>query len=156
MTRNEATDLAIRIAQSWQRGLATSIWEEELLELDHGRAGTTIARLRRSETHPPNIARFHDMYNTIDADNHHEQTHPNCATCDNTGWQPHVEHIDNEEYTTGVTPCRCPWGTDRRQIHADIIRRNTNELTRLHPTRNTTPQTRQTPASAPYDDTNRF
>jgi hypothetical protein len=156
MTRDEATDLAIRITQSWQRGLATNIWEEELTLLDYARAGTTIARLRRTEIHPPNIARFHDTYNSIDTTGDLGPTHPDCTTCDNTGWQPVTRLVDGETHTTGVTPCHCPWGTERQTIHATIIRRNQQELTRLHPTRHMTPQTHQIPAAAPYSHADTF
>jgi GAF domain-containing protein len=141
MTHNEAAQLATRISQTWPRGLQTVVWEEELAQLDAGRAGTAIERLRRLEQHPPSIARFYAEYHAIQS--HDASTRPprrDCETCQNTGWAQVPGIVETatgpEEMDVGVKPCRCPWGQEREHVHQTIRDWNHAELERLNPGRN--------------------
>jgi hypothetical protein len=135
MTRDDAEQLAVKIHQTWPRGIAAHIWEEELAQLDSGRANTAYVRLRRTEQHPPTIPRFLAEYNQLDTTDP-RPAHDHCDHCANTGDIATIDHDPAGNYLgTTVAPCHCPWGNDRRQIHARIIEHNTRELDRLHPDR---------------------
>lgn len=151
MTRNDASDLATRINQAWPRGLATAVWEEELTPLDAGRAGTAIARLRRTET-SLSIARFWTEYRTINTtDGSNRPQHPDCTKCENTGTAPITENVKCADGTfieldTAAGPCICPRGRDMEPILGSIVDGNQAELDRMFPTRHQ-PREQRNPAA---------
>jgi hypothetical protein len=65
MNPDQAADLATRIVQTWPRAIAAHVWEEELLDLDQGRAGTALVKLRRSMKSAPSIAEYLDKYREL-------------------------------------------------------------------------------------------
>jgi hypothetical protein len=144
MTRQEATDLATRINQTWPRGLATTVWEEELAPLDAGRAGTAIARLRRTEQ-TLSIARFWTEYRTINTTDGSTRPHiADCNLCQNTGTAPvsgMVKCADGTmlEMDVAVGPCTCPRGRDMENTLRGIVDGNQAELDRLFPNRHQEP-----------------
>jgi len=147
----EATDLAVRIGQTWPRsGIAPQVWEEELVELDHGRAGTAFVRLRRELRSAPSIAEFLTEYRAVDiADGGTRPRFADCATCGNAG----VVHVspdaaDGRMLLDGVKPCRCPRGDERRAGIERIIARNAAELDRLLPGRRLVPAPDDQPPAA--------
>lgn len=141
MNRDEASNLATRISQTWPRGLNTSVWEDEMQHLDAGRAGTAIERLRRTEQHPPSIARFWAEYravNTTDGSNRPQIA--DCDECQNTGTAPVTGTVRCADGTdividVGVGPCRCPRGRDTEDMLRGIVAGNDAELDRLFPNR---------------------
>lgn len=138
MTPIEATDLAVRLGQTWPRsGIAMPVWEEELVELDRGRATTAFVRLRRVLRTAPSIAEFLTEYRAVDiTDGGTRRQHGDCAKCTNTGVIPVApEHPDGIEQTRGVRPCDCPFGDERRPSLERIIARNAAELDRVLPGR---------------------
>lgn len=119
MNRNEATDLAVRIGQTFN-GPPTDIWEDDLQQLDAGRAGTAYARLRREHDQRwLSIAAFMAMYRSLNTDD--ASTVENvCGECDNTGWVTAPDNVleagtDHERRYSAVRPCRCPIGRDSEQ-----------------------------------------
>lgn len=70
MTPQEATDLAVRIDQSFPRrkgweGVSVDIWADRLEELDAGRAGTAYGRLLAKMTQAPSISEFLAEYGRV-------------------------------------------------------------------------------------------
>jgi len=121
MNTHEAEDLAVKIAQTWPKGIAAHIWEEELLPLDTGRAGTAFVKLRREAKYPPTIADFLERYNAIQTD---PADRVECKYCDTSGWVDKIGyHGPNCGTRTGhacncrngVEPCACPEGDRARQ-----------------------------------------
>lgn len=108
MNTNEAAVLAAKIRGAFD-GPTVDVWEEDLAELDAGRAGTAFARVRRAhKARWLSIGEFMDHYRAV----HTEQTSTtvDCADCDTTGWTPGPSiKRDGTTYTT-VRPCRCPAG----------------------------------------------
>lgn len=137
MTPIEATDLAVRISQTWPRGIPNHVWEEELTTLDRARASTTFVRLRRRLRNSPSIAEFLDEYSTVaTTDGDPLRRHGDCKVCSNTGTVPRSpEAPDGREQLDGVKPCTCPFGEERKVSLAQIIRRNAAELDRVMPAR---------------------
>lgn len=107
MTPTEATDLASRIHRQWRNGPPADAWEEDLLELDIGRATTTFVKLRRTEEHPPSFARFFSTYRALDTTDAGNRPAP-CSLCDGTGWvearNPHRADLYGDH---GGRPCTC-------------------------------------------------
>lgn len=148
MTPTEATDLALRIAQTWPRGIATQVWEEELVELDAGRAGTALAKLRRSEKNAPTIAVFFEVYQTISTTD--RSTKPtDCDTCGNTGVTARLVMHEGVEIWGPVSPCRCPWGEAKAPALAKAVLENERELDRLLPSRHQNRTAEPATAGAP-------
>jgi len=102
MNRHEYEALTARIRETWSHGgPSEKTWHEELAELDAGRAGTALARLRRSEERCPSIHRFYEAYRLVETEHSHPYERPRCATCDGNRWVP----TSNERNATVV---RCP------------------------------------------------
>jgi hypothetical protein len=143
MTRDDATALAVKIHQTWPRGLNAEIWEEELADYHTGPAGTAYVRLRRTSSRPPSIAEFHAEYCTH-LDHQPGPEHPDCPVCDNTGTKPVTDHrrhrtgctstapVDHKDdcHCHAIEPCHCPWGTNTATIITRIHAHNTRELDR--------------------------
>lgn len=135
MTRDEAAALATNIKQTWTGGIPTGAWEDELMRLDAGRAGTTFVQLRRELERSPSIAQFLARYGAMDTGG---PNHADCPRCDNHGWLTvWADEVGGD--TRGVTPCRCPWGQAVEQSHRNALERNAAELARLFPNRHQTP-----------------
>lgn len=84
MNPHEATDLAVRILGCW-KGPNAREWEETLISIDAGRAGTAFARLRREHDKQwLSIAEFLQVANALRTDDP-VKTDP-CQWCDDTGW----------------------------------------------------------------------
>jgi hypothetical protein len=157
MTRDEATDLATRISQTWPRGVSAAVWEEELAELDAGRAGTTLVKLRRVAKHAPSIAEFWEMYQTVNTSD--RSTRPDdCPLCDNQGTvaslEPRTVVVDGEtvsfEAWGPCRACRCEWGRAKADALAKAAAGNARELDRLFPSRHQqTPERADTAPAAP-------
>lgn len=152
MTRDEATDLATRICQTWPRAIPAHVWEEELLELDAGRAGTALAKLRRTEKHAPSIAEFFDMYRSLNTDDRSTRP-PDCSRCDNQGTVSTLaDNGDGVLVWQPVTPCSCGWGAEKAKALASAAAANERELHRLFPSRDQIATRQPTPpavAAAP-------
>jgi hypothetical protein len=154
MTRDEATDLATRISQTWPRGVSAAVWEDELVELDAGRAGTTLVKLRRVAKHAPSIAEFWEMYQSVNTSDRSTRP-PDCSSCDNQGTvaslEPRTVEVDGApveiEAWGPVRPCRCEWGQAKADGMAKAVAANGRELDRLFPARHQQPATPT--ASAP-------
>lgn len=144
MNNQDATDLATRINQAFPRGLQTAVWEEELTPLDAGRAGTAIARLRRTETNLT-IARFWAEYRTINTTDASSRPQiADCNDCQNTGNAPNREMVKCADGTflemdISVGPCHCPRGRDNEQTLTGIVDNNHAELDRMFPNRHQEP-----------------
>lgn len=129
MLRQEATDLAVRIGQCFN-GPPIDVWEEDLGNLDAGRAGTALARLRREHEHRwLSVAQFMNMYRSIHTEDASTAA-PECGECDNTGWRPAPDLIRNggtdaEHRNTQVRPCDCPDG--RRASESAVWKYRSNE-----------------------------
>lgn len=135
MNRDEAADLATRICQTWPRAIPPHVWEEELLELDAGRAGTSLVKLRRQVKNAPTIAEFFDMYRSLHMDDRSTRP-PDCARCDNQGTVSALaRNEDGVELWQPVTACSCGWGAERAAALAKATAWNDRELHRLFPTR---------------------
>ena len=119
MLRQEATELAVRIGQCFN-GPPIDVWEEDLGQLDAGRAGTALARLRREHEHRwLSIAQFMNMYRSIQTTDG-SNAEPDCDECDNTGWVKATDIVleagtDTERHYSAVKPCGCPVGRDRER-----------------------------------------
>ena len=114
MTPIDATNLAVRILKTFT-GPAAEDWEEELLHLDAGRAGTAFARLRREHDHQRlSIAHFLSVYRSLNTEDGSTKK-PECGWCDGTGWtQTKQRHQLNGNVYSGVEPCtRCDEGRAR-------------------------------------------
>lgn len=136
MTPDEATDLATRLSQTWRNGIPASEWEAELVDLDHGRAGTVFVRLRRETDTAPTIASFLAKYRSLGPVPSNGERYANCAECGNHGWRTlWATNDEGREYSPGVEPCACRWGQERRVAHQAAIDANAAELDRLFPQR---------------------
>jgi len=105
----EASDLAVRIHQTWRNGPTADVWEDELKDMDYGRACTTYVKLRRERTHAPSIAEFIKTYRTVnlvDGSNHI----PECELCVGTGWVEGPDFEERGHTYTSCQPCRCDNG----------------------------------------------
>jgi len=118
MTEGEAIDLASRIANTWRSGPPASVWEEELIDLDAGQAGTAFVRLRRTSTRAVSVAEFYDTYRAVrptDASTPRDE----CAMCDTSGWiytTPYVvKRGERDIEYTQVRPCSCSTGQQMAQ-----------------------------------------
>ena len=143
MTPAAAADLAVRFAQMWPRHIPAREWEEELVGLDDGAAGTTFARLKRDSERPPTIAQFYAVYRTLNTTDASTARRPDCGHCENHGWKPALDQAGHEH---GVEPCHCQHGDDRRAVHQAVITHNHTELDRLFPGRHN-PRTTRSPAA---------
>ena len=126
MTPQDAAELATRISQTWRGGPATHVWEEELENLDAGRAGTTYAKLRREAEHAPTIARFHALYRTTGQ----PEAPESCHRCDGTGWERARDHVAQDRHGdeiryAQVAPCRhCRNGERMQPVYATLAAAN--------------------------------
>lgn len=109
MTSLEASDLAARILGTFQ-GPSIRDWEEELVHLNAGVAGTTYVRLRREhEQRWLSIAVFMQLYrslNTVDAGNRPEP----CEYCSDHGWVDAGTYEWREVPYSAAEPCVCKAG----------------------------------------------
>ena len=106
MIPGEASDLAVRIHQTWRNGPTADVWVDELRDLDYGRACTTYVRLRRERTHAPSVADFIKTYRTVattDGGNAPEK----CDLCLGQGWVDAPGFTANGHDYTAVRPCNC-------------------------------------------------
>lgn len=86
----EANSLADKLAHSWPRSSVTiKAWEEELLELDKGRAEEAARQLVRTAEHPPSIATFLSTYRNLAGSARYDFQ---CPKCCNTGWVTDTNH----------------------------------------------------------------
>jgi hypothetical protein len=108
MTPTEAADLAVRIAQTFT-GPNARTWEEELLELDPGPAGTAFVRLRREHDGRLSIKQFHDTYRSLVSTDASNRPDP-CPTCQDSGWCPGPRYAAFGQPYTSAQPCRCAAG----------------------------------------------
>jgi len=108
MTSAEATALAVRISQCFT-GPPVDVWEEDLANLDAGRAGTALARLRRDHDQRwLSVAAFLAMYRSIHTDD--ASTVEKCGWCDASGWVQVDDLVinagtDREYRDSQVVPC---------------------------------------------------
>lgn len=127
----EANSLADKLAHSWPHSSVTvKAWEEELLELDKGRAEETARQLVRTAERPPSIATFLSAYRNLAGTSRYDFK---CPKCDNTGWVTDTNHPAHwpgkqvpkvpDWYSPGdgcccnvVTPCTCEHGTRARNF----------------------------------------
>jgi hypothetical protein len=117
MNVGEASDLAVRIHQTWRNGPTADVWEDELRTLEFARACTTYVKLRREKTTAPSVAEFVKTYrtvNTIDGSNYA----PTCETCSGVGWVTGPDFVDRGHTYTSATPCTCEAG--RRASNSTI------------------------------------
>jgi len=97
MIKNDATFIAVKISQGWPRSaIATDVWEEELAELDKGRAEQTVRQLRRSDEHAPSIARFMQAYRDLAGSAHEPEWI--CPGCNNDRWITDLLHPEHNGY----------------------------------------------------------
>lgn len=133
VTQDEAAGLATQIAQTW-RGLPAAAWEDDIVDLDAGTAGTVFVRLRRTLVRAPTIAQFRAEVQA--ATPRRDDDRPHCERCGSTGWADVVDlRADGTEHHVGCAPCRCPRGRDREAVHRAIVDHNAAELGRLFPSR---------------------
>jgi hypothetical protein len=150
MNREDARSLATRLSQGWPKGLTASAWEDAITDLDAGQAGTAFVRLQQTINDPtgPTVAAFLAYYRTLDT--RRPEHVASCDTCDSTGWKPVIEpHPDGTERHTGVTPCHCPHGRRREEVHQRILDHNADELARLGLGHDNDPRPPATPARRP-------
>ena len=106
MNVDKAAELATEISQCWRNGIATHIWEKELLLYsDVSRAWKAVERLKRTERFSPVIATFHDAYHL--APSSEGQGAPTvCGDCNDDGWISDQEnmHVDRPP-TSAARPC---------------------------------------------------
>lgn len=118
MTHMEACDLATRVLEVFS-GPPAHVWEEVLLDLDAGTAGTAIARLTRThERRWLSPAEFLGAYRSLDTKDPGNRP-KRCDSCDDSGWveaEPFTRDADSEHPRTYTAwePCRCPEGRSRR------------------------------------------
>lgn len=134
MTKNEACDIAGRIMEVFQ-GPPMHVWEEVLMDLDPGVAGTAYKRLTREHQHRwLSIADFLTAYRSLDT--RRPEPGPACGDCDGTGWVQAGDHVENagtdheRRYTT-VRPCtRCPAG--KQAERSSVWRERTTDQNKEH------------------------
>lgn len=122
MLTAEALDLTTRILEVFQ-GPPGHVWEEELVELDAGRAGTAFVRLKREHEHRwLSIAQFMAAYKAIHVDR--PTGAPPCDQgedgCGGSGWVTssaftHGTRMGEPVPYTAMEPCRCAEGRKRAQ-----------------------------------------
>lgn len=137
-----ATDLATKIDQTWRGGPTAQVWEEELAELDEGRAGAAYIRLRRTSKTAPSVAVFLELYYTVRTSDDDEAGPVHCNDCDGGGWvevlplllpTPAGSHIDphSGERFAEVgqwRPCRsCSKGRGMDRVYAAILATNNRD-----------------------------
>lgn len=118
MNNDEAHNLAFRILETFQ-GPPGHVWEEELADLDAGRAGTAYAQLRRNhKARWLSIADFIERYRMLNVDDASTRG-PDCLLCGGDGWVRARDHVvttkagDTMRYTQ-CEPCQaCENGTRR-------------------------------------------
>jgi hypothetical protein len=117
----EAEELAKRISQTWRTGASKQIWEEALLDLDAGTAGTAYQRLRRESEHAPSIASFIAFSRSLHTESNETPVVPWCEQCDSTGWVALADLTVNEENYSQVAPCTyCGTGKQMVPVHRMI------------------------------------
>lgn len=118
MNENQAAVLATKIRGTFD-GPPVTAWEEELIELDAGKAGTAFARLRREhDARYLTIARFIDAYRSLAGDADDDEQ---CDDCDGGGWAPAPDlHLHGAIYSQ-VEPCHCRTGQRIRAAHTERI-----------------------------------
>jgi len=114
MNGHQATDLAVRLCQSFPKGPPAQDWEEHLTPLDEGRANTARVRLvAKGISFGQYIPDFLAMYRQVDTtvtDRHREP----CKTCDDSGWKDAPDYENHGCTYTSVQPCNCGEGLQRR------------------------------------------
>ena len=132
MTPDQARQLAQLYANAfpgpnWTPG-AIGLWAKDLVDLDEGKAGTTIMRLRRTFTptakqHHPSLPEFLAAYDKLDTTSPAQREA--CDTCDGTGWEAVLEppapfDTPKQPPTTAVRPCSCGNGRAVQQTFDSI------------------------------------
>ena len=125
----DATELAMKISQTWRGGPQPHIWEEELVQMHGQQARIAYEKLRRSSKSAPSVAEFIDAYEALggtplDADT--------CSRCRGLGWVDceegdrgrHAKHCrtPDECLCTAQHPCACEAGDKARIQFARIER----------------------------------
>lgn len=149
MNRTEASDLATRISQTWPRGIGANVWEDELVDLEVGRAGTAFVKLRRTARSAPSIAEFFEMYSSLHTED--RSTRPDdCPRCDNQGTVATMIRTDSGAEVWGpVSACSCEWGRRKADALAKAAAWNVRELDRIFPARHDTPSAPPVSAAEP-------
>ena len=135
MTRQEATDLAGRITQTWCGGPQTQIWEEELETLHTKQAEVAYQKLRRSSKSAPSIAEFLDTYQALGG---HDLEVSTCRDCAGLGWRDvtdyhrHTERCNDHDNCacSAMAPCNCRDGERARTQLARIVRQRAERADR--------------------------
>ena len=114
MTPHAATDLAVRLCQSFPKGPPAQDWEEQLANLDEGRANTARVRLvGRGISFGQYIPDFMVVYRQVDT-SISERYRETCGTCDDSGWKQAPDYENHGQTYSAVQPCNCAEGLDRR------------------------------------------
>lgn len=104
MNRNDAADLADKIAKTWRGGSHPDSWAEELEELHYGQAQAAFYQLRKTEDRAPSIARFLQHYRSLTT---HDDTTINCPKCDGGGFVECTDHRRHSPTCNEPDDCRC-------------------------------------------------
>lgn len=113
-------------ASTWTPG-TISIWAQDFTELDEGRCGTAILRLRATwkptgKQVAPSLPDFLAVYHRLDTTEHRPEA---CDICDGSGWEvveepPAQFDTPRKPPTTAVKPCRCGNGRGVQQTFDSI------------------------------------
>lgn len=107
MMRQDATELATEISQTWPRGIATHVWED-ILHTDYSdpqRARKAVKKMQRTVTGMASVAHFHDAYLATPAIVVHGHEETVCGDCGNDGWITAPDETHNGHTYTTVKPC---------------------------------------------------
>jgi hypothetical protein len=108
MNRSEATDLAVRILGVFQ-GPNAREWEDELADLDAGRAGTAFQRCKREhERRWLSIAEYLTVYRSLNTED--ASTRSECDRCAGSGWVDCGHFVHKGNAYSAAEPCRCTDG----------------------------------------------
>ena len=139
VTPGWATDLAVKIHQTFG-GQPATIWEDELTNLDQGRATTAYIRLRREHEGRLSIARYLTVYQALNTQDAGNRPDP-CPACADSGWVSHtgrdgdtLHYQAHRNPYTAAHPCRhCPAGkqAESSPIWRDAPTRNMRTITHL-------------------------
>lgn len=117
MNPAEAEMLSTKMLVTWSNmRIPPAVWEEVFTELDYGTAGTTWARLARSNQHPPTVAEFVATYRSLPTA-HNQPIPESCHHCGGDGFITCTEVVNGETYPNTFKACRCKNGENaQRQL----------------------------------------